>query len=370
MTFEDWKTDFLRRALDGGISPEILDQVSPFLKPNLNSSQADIAQTETQKTLQQYVEMTANEIRIIQGQAALSKHAKTFNDIEFKYQVDRHIVAAIWGMETNYGSIRGDVPVLSALATLASQGRRRSMFEAQLLSTFEIINQGIKLPNQILGSWAGAMGHTQFMPKSYIDFAISANSGKSDIWSDDPADALTSTANFLICHGWIPDTPWGEVAYFSKNEDLPSLLKYPPQWIKDWKNLGLLSEKSSIPNYVAQLVLPGGVSSLGFLVSENFNALLRYNNSPAYAIAVGNLADRLQGAPPLQFPPGGDLRGLNQSEIQYLQNQLTKLGYDTIGADGFIGPNTKMAIEAFQIANNLPVDGFAGLSLLKKIKLQ
>jgi|TARA_B110000444_G_scaffold9262_1_gene8004 peptidoglycan hydrolase-like protein with peptidoglycan-binding domain len=118
------------------------------------------------------------------------------------------------------------------------------------------------------------------------------------------------------------------------------------------------------------LVLPGGVSSLGFLVSENFNALLRYNNAPAYAIAVGNLADRLQGAPPLQFPPGGDLRGLNQSEIQYLQNQLTKLGYDTIGADGFIGPNTKMAIEAFQIANNLPVDGFAGLSLLKKIKLQ
>ena len=243
------------------------------------------------------------------------------------------------------------------------------MFEAQLLSAFEIINQGIKLPSQILGSWAGAMGHTQFMPKSYIDFAVSANSGKSDIWADDPADALTSTANFLICHGWIPDTPWGQVAYFSKNEDLASLVKYPPQWIKDWESLGLLSTKSSIQNYFAQLVLPGGVSSLGFLVSENFNALLRYNNAPAYAIAVGNLADRLQGAPPLQFPPGGDLRGLNQSEIQYLQNELTKLGYDTIGADGFIGPNTKMAIEAFQISNDLPMDGFAGLSLLKKIKL-
>ena len=327
-----------------------------------------MTQPETQKTLQQYVEMMVSETRISQGQAALLEYAKMFDQIEIKHKVDRHIVAAIWGMETNYGRIRGDVPVFSALSTLAYQGRRRSMFEEQLLAVFEIINQGIKSPNQILGSWAGAMGHTQFMPKSYIKFAVSAVNGEPDIWEDDPTDSLTSTAHFLICHGWTPKIPWGQVVYSSKSEGLGCLLKYDAQWVKDWKSLGVLSKNSNLENYIASLILPGGASSLAFLVSENFNSLLRYNNSPAYAISVGHLADRLQGGPALKFPPGGDPRGLSQSEIKFLQNQLTKLGFDTICADGFIGPNTKKAIEAYQVAHNLPVDGFAGISLLEKLQ--
>ncbi|MDT1986044.1 MAG: lytic murein transglycosylase [Planktomarina sp.] len=368
MTFESWKTDFLRRALDGGVSSEIVNRVSPFLKSNSTVLKADMTQPETQKTLQQYVEMMVSETRISQGQAALLEYAKMFDQIEIKHKVDRHIVAAIWGMETNYGRIRGDVPVLSALSTLAYQGRRRSMFEEQLLAVFEIINQGIKSPNQILGSWAGAMGHTQFMPKSYIKFAVSAVNGEPDIWEDDPTDSLTSTAHFLICHGWTPKIPWGQVVYSSKSEGLGCLLKYDAQWVKDWKSLGVLSKNSNLENYIASLILPGGASSLAFLVSENFNSLLRYNNSPAYAISVGHLADRLQGGPALKFPPGGDPRGLSQSEIKFLQNQLTKLGFDTIGADGFIGPNTKKAIEAYQVAHNLPADGFASISLLKKLQ--
>ena len=134
MTFESWKTDFLRRALDGGVSSEIVNRVSPFLKSNSTVLKADVTQPETRKTLQQYVEMMVSETRISQGQAALSEYAKMFDQIEIKHKVDRHIVAAIWGMETNYGRIRGDVPVLSALSTLAYQGRRRSMFEEQLLA--------------------------------------------------------------------------------------------------------------------------------------------------------------------------------------------------------------------------------------------
>ena len=368
MTFEHWKSDFLRRAVIGGISSEFVEQISPFLKFNLNSSQADMAQPETHKTLQQYVEVAVSELRIAQGQAALLKQKKVFDKIESKYKVDRHILVAIWGLETNYGSICGDVPVLSALSTLAAQGRRQPMFEEQLLATFEIISRGFKLPNQILGSWAGAMGHTQFMPKSYIDFAVSASSGEPDIWTDDPTDALASAAHFLICHGWKPTTPWGQVAYLSKDADLLFLRKHQPQQISNWESPGILSTEFKQANYIAQLILPGGASSLGFLVSENFKALLSYNNAPAYAIAVGHLADRLQGAPPLRFPPDGDTHGLSPSEIKFLQSQLTKLGFDTIGADGFIGPNTEIAIEAFQVTYDLPVDGFASISLLKKLQ--
>ena len=202
MTFESWKSDFLRRAAAYGVSPAILTEVSPYLTTAQNSAQADMRQPEARKTLQSYIELTVSPARIAQGQAALQKHVEVFDQIEADYQVDRHVVAAIWGLESNYGSIRGDVPVISALATLAAQGRRAAMFEAQLLAAFEIVTRGIKSPDQMLGSWAGAMGHTQFMPKSYIDFAVSARNGRPDIWAEDPADALVSTAHFLVCHGW------------------------------------------------------------------------------------------------------------------------------------------------------------------------
>ena len=152
MTFESWKSDFLSRAAAYGVSPAILTEVSPYLTTAQNSAQADMRQPEARKTLQSYIELTVSPARIAQGQAALQKHVEVFDQIEADYQVDRHVVAAIWGLESNYGSIRGDVPVISALATLAAQGRRAAMFEAQLLAAFEIVTRGIKSPDQMLGS--------------------------------------------------------------------------------------------------------------------------------------------------------------------------------------------------------------------------
>ena len=368
MTFENWKSDFLIRAADDGVSSIILDQISPFLKPSDEVIKSDIAQPEARKTLQHYVNLTVSEARITQGRIALSQQMTVFDQIESEYQVDRHIVAAIWGMETNYGSIRGNVPVISALSTLASQGRRASMFEAQLLAAFDIVKRGIKSPDQMLGSWAGAMGHTQFMPKSYIDFAVSATSGTPDIWAKNPADALVSTAHFLVCHGWKSDTTWGQVAYVPDTSDLYFLRNHPPQTLKNWEGLGVLTASNFRSDYLGLLLLPGGAASLSFVVSENFNTLLHYNNSAAYAIAVGHLADRLQGGLPLTFPLGGDTRGLTRPEMQFVQSRLTELGFDTINADGFTGPNTEIAIEAFQIAQGLPVDAFAGLELLSHLQ--
>ena len=242
------------------------------------------------------------------------------------------------------------------------------MFEAQLLAAFEIVTRGIKSPDQMLGSWAGAMGHTQFMPKSYIDFAVSARNGRPDIWADDPADALVSTAHFLVCHGWKPDVPWGRAVQLPEPADLHMLRHLPPRSQSGWARLGVHFMDDDQRTYDSKLILPGGVNSLAFVVSENFNSLLGYNNAQSYAIALGHLSDRLQGAPALHFPPGGDARGLTQAEMKFIQSRLTTLGFDTIGADGFTGPNTEIAIEAYQAAQHLPVDGFAGLSLLKRLQ--
>ncbi len=368
MIFENWKSDFLIRATNNGVSSIILDQVYPFLTPSYSAAKADIIQPEARKTLQQYVEKAVSKTRVEEGLIYLSQHVEIFDRIETEYHVDRHIIAAIWGLESNYGVIRGNVPVISALATLAAQGRRAPMFEAQLLAAFDIVKRGIKSPDQMLGSWAGAMGHTQFMPRSYIDFAVSANTGIPDIWTENPADALVSTAHFLVCHGWKSDTTWGQVAYVPDTSDLHFLRHHPPQTPKNWEGLGILTASNSRSDYLGLLLLPGGAASLGFVVSENFNTLLHYNNSAAYAIAVGHLADRLQGGAPLTFPLGGDTRGLTQPEMQFVQSRLTELGFDTINADGFTGPNTEIAIEAFQIAQGLPVDAFAGLELLSHLQ--
>ena len=258
--------------------------------------------------------------------------------------------------------------MISALATLAAQGRRAPMFESQILAAFEIVSRGIKTPEQLLGSWAGAMGHTQFMPKSYIDFAVSANNGSPDIWAEDPADALVSTAHFLVCQGWKANLPWGTPTDVPETENLHGLRHLPPQSLSHWKALGVLPQRAVAMDYETRFILPGGGASLSFVVSENFDALLCYNNAPAYAIAVGHLADRLQGAPALTFPPGGDPRGLTQPEMQFVQSRLTELGFETLGADGFSGPNTEMAVEAFQAVQGLPVDGFVGLALLMRLE--
>ena len=346
MTFESWKSDFLIRAADDGVPAAILNQVSPFLTSAAGVAQADMAQPEARKTLQHYVERAVSEKRVAQGRTSLAQHDAIFDQIESDYHV----------------------PVISALATLAAQGRRAPMFESQILAAFEIVSRGIKTPEQLLGSWAGAMGHTQFMPKSYIDFAVSANNGSPDIWAEDPADALVSTAHFLVCQGWKANLPWGTPTDVPETENLHGLRHLPPQSLSHWKALGVLPQRAVAMDYETRFILPGGGASLSFVVSENFDALLCYNNAPAYAIAVGHLADRLQGAPALTFPPGGDPRGLTQPEMQFVQSRLTKLGFDTLGADGFFGPNTEMAVEAFQAVQGLPVDGFVGLALLMRLE--
>jgi len=255
--------------------------------------------------------------------------------LEAKYGVDASIIAAIWGLESFYGERRGDVPVVSATSTLAYDGRRGAFFEKQLIAALKILQNGDITANRMTGSWAGAMGHTQFIPTSYQAFAVDfTGDGRRDIWSEDPTDALASTAAYLQRNGWTRGTRWGREV------------------------TGAAAAGALQPQ-------PGGPS---FAVTGNFKAIKRYNNSDAYAIGVGHLADRIAGGAPLRgtFPP--DANGLTKDDRVALQKRLTAKGFDTDGADGILGPKSQAAISAYQSSIGQPATGTPSQELLRGLK--
>jgi|TARA_B110000902_G_scaffold254079_1_gene317558 membrane-bound lytic murein transglycosylase B len=295
----------------------------------------DRNQTEFKRTLEDYLSIAASDERVSKGRAAYAKHRTTLNTLEAKYGVDAEIIAAIWGLESFFGERRGDVPVVSATSTLAFDGRRGAFFEKQLIAALKILQNGDISAAKMTGSWAGAMGHTQFIPTSYQAFAVDfTGDGRRDIWSDDPTDALASTAAYLSKNGWKRGTRWGgEVGSSGAGGTL-----LQPQ--------------------------AGGPK---FGVTSNFRAIKRYNNSDAYAIGVGHLADRIGGGGPLRasFPP--DKNGLTKDDRVALQQRLTRQGFDTDGADGVIGPNSEKAIRAYQASRGLPVTGRPSQELLRSL---
>ena len=295
----------------------------------------DRNQTEFKRTLEEYLSIAASDDRVAKGRAAFARHRSTLNALEGRYGVDAEIIAAIWGLESFYGERRGDVPVISATSTLAYDGRRGAFFEKQLVAALKIIQSGDIPASRMTGSWAGAMGHTQFIPTSYQAFAVDfTGDGRRDIWSEDPTDALASTAAYLERNGWKRGLRWGG-------------------------EVGNGAPEGSIIQPQA-----GGPK---FSTTANFRAIKRYNNSDAYAIGVGHLADRIGGAGPLkaQFPP--DKFGMTKDDRIALQTKLTANGFDTDGADGVIGPNSRKAISAYQSSRGLPATGDPSLELLRSL---
>ena len=295
----------------------------------------DRNQTEFSRSLEDYLSIAASDERIRKGRAAFARNRGTFAALEARYGVDAEIIAAIWGLESFYGERRGDVPVISATSTLAYDGRRRAFFERQLIAALSILQDGDVTANHLTGSWAGAMGHTQFIPTSYQAYAVDfTGDGRRDIWSDDPSDALASTAAYLARNGWVRGLHWGgELGAGAAAGDI-----LQPQ--------------------------PGGPR---FAVTNNFAVIKRYNHSDAYAIGVGHLADRIAGAGPLRggFPP--DANGMTKKDRISLQRRLTAAGFDAGGSDGVIGPDTRRAISAYQASRGLPVTGEPSLTLLRNL---
>lgn len=333
--YDAWVAAFRARAGAQGLSESTLAagfRGAGFL-PGVVTR--DRNQTEFKRSLEDYLSIAASDERVAKGRAAFARHRATLGAVENSYGVDARIVAAIWGLESFYGERRGDVPVISATSTLAFDGRRGAFFEKQLVAALKILQNGDITAERMTGSWAGAMGHTQFIPTSYQAFAVDfTGDGRRDIWSEDPSDALASTAAYLQRNGWTRGLRWGAEA----GPDAPTGSMIQPQ--------------------------PGGPQ---FVVTSNFHALKRYNNSDAYAIGVGHLADRIGGAGPLRasFPP--DASGLTKSDRIALQQRLTARGFDTDGTDGVIGPNTRKAISAYQSTRGLPATGEPSLELLRSL---
>jgi lytic murein transglycosylase len=367
--WDAWVAGFRSRAASRGISQGTLDAAfrgAGFLPDVI---ERDRNQTEFRRTLEDYLSIAASDERLALGRQSLARYGGLLSEIEARYGVESNVVAAVWGLESFFGTRRGNVPVISALSTLAYDGRRGAFFEDQLVAALRILQNGDVTPERMTGSWAGAMGHTQFIPTSYLSLAVDfRGDGRRDIWSDDPTDALASAANYLSRSGWQRGQPWGVEVRLPAGYAGPSG-RGTTRSVADWAAAGVQGWDGPLPNAgPASLLIPQGPSGPGFLVFRNFGVILRYNNAENYAIGVGHLSDRLIGRPPIRgsFPP--DAAGMTKADRQELQRLLTRAGYDTGGTDGVIGARTRAAIEAWQRANGLPVTGEPSRELLARLR--
>lgn len=369
--FQDWIVDFRTRAIAQGISMATLNRAFKGVHYDPEVIKRDRNQSEFTKTIWDYLDSAASPTRIRNGQAALKKHDKTLTRIEAKYGVDKEVVLAIWGLESAYGTFKGSKDVVRSLSTLAYDARRSAFFEQQLVAALKILQAGDVDPRNMTGSWAGAMGHTQFIPTSYLDYAVDfTGDGKRDIWSEDPTDALASTAAYLAKFGWVQGQPWGVEVTLPKGFNYRLADRKIEKRPRDWADLGVRgTDGKVVPNHgKGSILLPAGGQGAAFMIFKNFEVIERYNTADAYVIGVGHLADRIQGGAPIQAEwPRGD-RALTLTEREEMQRRLTAKGFDTQGIDGKIGPKTIDAVRSYQVAQGLVPDGYASLSLLTKLR--
>ena len=367
--FDRWVAGF--RARTTSINPSTMNAAFRNVGFLPEVIERDRNQTEFKRSLQDYLAIAASEERVAKGRAAYARHRNTLDAIERRYGVEGHVVAAVWGLESFFGERRGDVPVISAVATLAYDGRRGAFFEKQLLAALKILQNGDITPERMTGSWAGAMGHTQFIPTSYQLFAVDfTGDGRRDIWSEDPSDALASTAAYLAKSGWTKGQPWGVEVRLPAGFDAGLSGRKSTRSPADWAALGVRDmDGAVVPIHgAASILIPEGTRGPAFMTFRNFTAITRYNNSESYVIGVGHLSDRILGRPAIRgnFPP--DAAGMQISDRQEMQRLLTAKGFDTEGHDGVIGPKTRAAISGYQASRGMAVTGEPSLDLLASLR--
>ncbi|MGY6703211.1 lytic murein transglycosylase [Roseinatronobacter sp.] len=369
--FDAWLAQFRTRAASAGINASTLDPAlrgAGFL-PDVVAR--DRRQTEFTRTLEDYLSIAVSDERLSAGRAALSRHSSTLRAIEGRYGVEAEVITAIWGLESRYGTERGDIPVISALATLAFDGRRGAFFESQLIAALRILQRGDTSAANMRGSWAGAMGHTQFIPTTYQEYAVDfTGNGRRDIWADDPSDALASAANYLSRMGWTRGQPWGVEVQLPDGFNTGLAGRGSSRAVSDWTGMGVrdMNGRAVADHGASSIIIPDGPRGPAFMTFRNFTALTRYNNSEFYVIGIGHLSDRLRGGDPIRGNFQPDRYGLRLGERQEIQRLLTRAGFDTQGADGVIGPNSQSAISAYQRARGLTVTGNPSRDLLERLQ--
>lgn len=360
-----------QKALTLGLSKNITESVIPNLEHLPRVLELDRRQPEFTVSFSSYFTTRVSEQRIERGRTLIEEHRTLLNRLTQEYGVPAQYLIAFWGLETNYGGYKGKMSTLNALATLACDPRRKGFFNSQLFDAFLLLEEHKLEPEAMVGSWAGAVGHTQFMPGNYRRFAVDGDGdGKIDLWNSIP-DALTSAANFLQNLGWQTGERWGREVRLPKNFPYLELVEQRKRSLSEWQSLGLMTaqgHKLPVEDMQATLVLPAGHTGPAFLVYRNFNVIMGWNRSEFYALSVGHLADRINGAGRLAVVPPEQPR-LSIVQVQALQEKLKGLELMGGDIDGILGPATRQAIRAYQQQQNMIPDGFPHPSLFKVLNI-
>ncbi|KIN65902.1 Peptidoglycan binding domain protein [Sulfitobacter noctilucae] len=366
-----WVQAFRARALKQGIAASTFDTAMRGLTYDSDIIRRDRNQAEFTKTIWDYLDTAVSDLRIANGRKALAKWNTTLDRIEAQFGVEKEVVVAIWGLESAYGTFRGSAPVINGLATLAFDGRRAAFFESELIDALRILQNGDVSPGQMTGSWAGAMGHTQFMPSSFQAHAVDFdNNGTRNIWGDDPVDALASTGAYLRHFGWTADQPWGVEVQLPKGFDVLLADRKITRLPSEWAALGVTPGSGEFEDAhgMASVLLPGGAEGAAFLIFSNFAVLEKYNTADAYVVGVGHLSDRIEGGPAIAHNWPRRLRALSKGERIELQERLTAAGFDTVKIDAKMGPLTIDAVRRFQQSQGVLSDGYPSLMVLDRLR--
>jgi peptidoglycan lytic transglycosylase B len=354
-----------------GVSRASFDRHTAGLTPDLRIMDLLDSQPEFSKSFWDYLDVLVSDARIQRGREILAQYRETFDAVEKAYGVDRHFIASIWGIESNYGTAVGERPVIRSTATLACVGRRQNYFRDEFLSTLEILHRGDVRPEQLRGSWAGAFGPTQFMPTSFKRYAVDFDGdGRRDV-VDSVADVIASTANNLKKDGWVPGQTWGYEVVVPAGFNYLLADRSRQLTIREWEQLGIRragDKPFPRPTDRAYLLAPAGVQGPGFLMLQNFRVIMKYNPAEAYALAIGHFADRLRGADPLVQGWPRHERVLTRTERYELQQLLARRGFYLGEPDGRLGAKTRTAIRDYQAAAGQVPDGFASAAMLDRLR--
>lgn len=359
------------KARTAGISAETFTRATAGLAPDPTVLESLDYQPEFRTPLWDYLAGLVDEERVADGVVMLAEHAQTLAAVQARYGVDPETVVAVWGVESNYGKTFGKKPLVASLATLSCAGRRQGFFQAELFATLKLIQSGDLAPEGLVGSWAGAFGHTQFMPSTYARIAVDFDGdGRRDLVGSIP-DALASTAHYLQRAGWRPGQPWGHEVVLPAGFDASVQGRQSRRPLSHWLGQGLKVARGAPldpSDAAAALLLPTGTNGPAFLVQRNFDAIYAYNAAESYALAIAHLSDRLRGGGPLATPWPTDDPGISRAERRELQGLLLARGHDIGEADGMIGTRTREALALEQARLGLPADGRAGLRSLQALR--
>ena len=369
--FEQCKIRMQQQASAHGISEKTVEEVIPVLEYQARVIELDQSQPEFTQSFADYFAKRVSQKRIDQGRELYTEFDDFLAELTRIYGVPGQYLVSFWGLETNFGSYLGGMPTLDSLATLACDPRRSEFFTTEFLLALELLERENLRADQMKGSWAGAVGHTQFMPSNYLKYAIDGDGdGKIDLWGS-RRDALASGANFLNQLGWQPEQRWGREVSLPADYDFAQTEQ--KRSLSDWRALGLRkADGGALPvvaGMEAQVFIPSGHKGPVFLVYDNFEVIMRWNRSTSYALSVGHLADRIGGAGAFAQSIPNDQPRLRRTEVIQLQELLIEKGFDSGEPDGLLGPATRSALREFQISEGLVGDGFPDKETLIQLGL-